>query len=142
MYYNHKLLLDPTTFFNPKTFWGPKLFLYPKFSFGQTFFRNVILFDQNFFFTQKNFRPKFFFDQKRSSLVFWYKPTKPKSFEPKTFQAEHFRPKSCSTPFFGAAAFCTTKIDDFRVSLTMNTLTTLSTYTSKRRSLRWTSSQG
>ena len=24
-----------------------------------------------------------------------YKPTKPKSFEPKTFQAEHFRPKSC-----------------------------------------------
>ena len=45
------------------------------------------------------------------------------------------------TPFFGAAAFCTTKIDDFRASLTTTTLTTLSTYPSKTRSLRWTSSQ-
>ena len=40
------------------------------------------------------------------------------------------------TPFFGAAAFCATKIDDFRASLT-----TLSTYPSETRSLRWTSSQ-
>ena len=39
-----------------------------------------------------------------------------------------------STPFLDAAAFCTTKIDDFRASLT-----TWSTHSSKRRSLRWTS---
>ena len=44
-----------------------------------------------------------------------------------------------STPEFGAAAFCTTKIDDFRASLMTTTLTTLSTYSLKRRSLRWTS---
>merc|ERR1739844_783508 len=29
-----------------------------------------------------------------------------------------------STLFFGAAAFCTTKIDDFRTSLTLSSLTT------------------
>ena len=29
-----------------------------------------------------------------------------------------------STPFFGAAAFCTTKIDDFRTSSTLSSLTT------------------
>ena len=29
-----------------------------------------------------------------------------------------------STPFFGAAAFCTTKIDDFRTSLMLSSLTT------------------
>ena len=29
--------------------------------------------------------------------------------------------------FFGAAAFCTTKIDDFRASLTLTSLTTSST---------------
>ena len=29
-----------------------------------------------------------------------------------------------STPFFGAAAFCTTKIDDFRASSTLSSLTT------------------
>ena len=49
---------------------------------------------QNFF-GLKNFSDPNFFDPKRSSLVLWYKPTKPKSFEPKTYQAEHFRPKSC-----------------------------------------------
>ena len=38
------------------------------------------------------------------------------------------------TPFFGAAAFCATKIDNFRTYLT-----TWSTHSSKRRSLRWTS---
>ena len=47
------------------------------------------------FFGLKNFSDPNFFDAKRSSLVLLYKPTKPKSFEPKTFQAEHFRPKSC-----------------------------------------------
>ena len=39
-----------------------------------------------------------------------------------------------STPFFGAAALCATKIDNFRTYLT-----TWSTHSSKRRSLRWTS---
>jgi hypothetical protein len=29
-----------------------------------------------------------------------------------------------STPVFGAAAFCTTKIEDFRASLTLTFLTT------------------
>ena len=41
-----------------------------------------------------------------------------------------------STPFFGAAAFCTTKIGDFRASSTLSSLTTWSTYSSKRRPLR------
>ena len=41
--------------------------------------------------------------------------------------------------FFGAAAFRTTKIDDFRASLTLTSLTTSSTNSSKRRLLRWTS---
>ena len=43
-----------------------------------------------------------------------------------------------STPVFGAAVFCTTKIDNFRASLTLTSLTRLSAYWSKRRSLRWT----
>ena len=41
-----------------------------------------------------------------------------------------------STPVFGAAAFCTTKIEDFRASLALTSLTTSSL---KRRSLKWTS---
>ena len=41
-----------------------------------------------------------------------------------------------STPFFGAAAFCTTKIGDFRASSMSSSLTTWSTYSSKRRPLR------
>ena len=40
----------------------------------------------------KNLSDPNFYDPKRSILVLWYKATKPKSFEPKTFQAEHFRP--------------------------------------------------
>ena len=56
--------------------------------------------ERNFFwpkicFDSKKIQTTIFFDPKRSSLVFWYKPTKPKCLEPKTFQAEHFRPKSC-----------------------------------------------
>ena len=46
------------------------------------------------------------------------------------------------TPVFGAPAFCTTKIDDFRASLTLTSLTILSTHSLKRTSLRWTSSKG
>ena len=41
-----------------------------------------------------------------------------------------------STPVFGAAAFCTTKIGNFRTSPTLSSLTTWSTYSSKRRPLR------
>ena len=41
-----------------------------------------------------------------------------------------------STPFFGAAAFCTTKIDDFRASSMLSSLTTWSTHSSKRMPLR------
>ena len=41
-----------------------------------------------------------------------------------------------STPLFGAAAFCATKIDDFRASLTLSSLTIWLTHSSKRRSLR------
>ena len=47
-----------------------------------------------------------------------------------------------STPFFGAAAICTTKIDDFRASLLLTSLMSWSNHSSKRRSLRWTSSKG
>ena len=46
-----------------------------------------------------------------------------------------------STPFFGTATFCRTKIDDFRASLMSTSLTTLLTYSSKKRSLRWNSSK-
>ena len=44
-----------------------------------------------------------------------------------------------STIFFGAAAFCTSKIEDFRASLTLTSSTTSWTFSLKRRSLRWTS---
>ena len=44
-----------------------------------------------------------------------------------------------STIFFGAAAFCTSKIEDFRSSLTLTSSTTSWTFSLKRRSLRWTS---
>ena len=50
-----------------------------------------------------------------------------------------FEPWENFTPFFGAAAFCTTEIDNFRASLTLTSSTTLSAYWSKRWSLRWTS---
>ena len=43
--------------------------------------------------------------------------------------------------FFGAAAFCTTKIDDFRVSSTLSSMTTWLTHSSKRRLLSCTSSK-
>ena len=46
-----------------------------------------------------------------------------------------------STPVFGAVAFCTTNIEDFRTPLTSTSLTILSTYSSQKRSLRWTSSK-
>ena len=100
-----KLFFGPKNFLehkNPELFWTqnffqiflePKSFLDPK-----IFFRTQKLSSTQkprFFWTQKFFRPKFFFHPKRSSLVLWYKPTKPKSFEQKTFQDEHFRPKSC-----------------------------------------------
>ena len=46
-----------------------------------------------------------------------------------------------STPVFGAVAFCTTNIKDFRTPLTSTSSTILSTYSSQRRSLRWNSSK-
>ena len=46
-----------------------------------------------------------------------------------------------STPILGAAAFCTTKIGNFRASLTFTSLTTWSTHSSERWSLKWTSSK-
>ena len=39
-----------------------------------------------------------------------------------------------STPDFGAVAFCTTNIDDFRTSLTSTSSTISSTYSSQKRS--------
>ena len=45
-------------------------------------------------------------------------------------------PCGYSTPNFGATAFCTTKIGDFRASSMSSSLTTWSTYSSKRRPLR------
>ena len=77
--------LDLKNFGTKNFFLDPKIFLSTK--------------TQNFF-GLKNFSDPNFFDAKRSSLVLLYKPTKPKSFEPKTFQAEHFRPKSCFILFF------------------------------------------
>ena len=44
-----------------------------------------------------------------------------------------------STPVFGAVAFCMTNIDDFRTSLTSTSSTKSWTYSSQKRSLRWTS---
>ena len=46
-----------------------------------------------------------------------------------------------STPVFGAVAFCTTNIEDFRTPLTSTSSTISSTYSSQKRSLRWTSSK-
>ena len=46
-----------------------------------------------------------------------------------------------SAPDFGAVAFCMTNIEDFRTPLTSTSLTILSTYSSQKRSLRWTSSK-
>ena len=46
-----------------------------------------------------------------------------------------------STPDFGAVAFCTTNIEDFRTPLTSTSSTILSTYSSQKWSLRWTSSK-
>ena len=46
-----------------------------------------------------------------------------------------------STPDFGAVAFCTTNIEDFRTSLTSTSSTISSTYSSQKRSLRWISSK-
>ena len=45
------------------------------------------------------------------------------------------------TADFGAVAFCTMNIEDFRSSLTSISSTTSSTYSSQKRSLRWTSSK-
>ena len=45
------------------------------------------------------------------------------------------------TPVFGAVAFCTTNIEDFRTPLTSNSLTISSTYSPHKRSLRFTSSK-
>ena len=46
-----------------------------------------------------------------------------------------------STPIFGAVAFCTTNIEDFRTPLTSNSSTISSTYSPHKRSLRCTSSK-
>ena len=46
-----------------------------------------------------------------------------------------------SITFFGVAVIFATKIANFREPLTLTSLTTWSTHSSKRRSLRWTSSK-
>ena len=46
-----------------------------------------------------------------------------------------------STPDFGAVAFCTTNIEDFRTPLTSTSSTISTTYSAQKRSLRWTSSK-
>ena len=46
-----------------------------------------------------------------------------------------------STPVFGAVAFCTTNIKDFRTPLTLTSLTIPLTYSSQKRSLRWNRSK-
>ena len=95
-----KINFEPKNFFDTKTFsdlklfyFAQKLFLDPKFSFGQKNFRTNIFFTQNIF-GLKTFSDQHFFDPKRSILNLCYKHTKPKFFEQKIFQAEHFRPKS------------------------------------------------
>ena len=45
------------------------------------------------------------------------------------------------TPIFDAIAFSTTNIEDFRTPLTSTSLTISLTYSSQKRSLRWTSSK-
>ena len=46
-----------------------------------------------------------------------------------------------SIPDFGAGAFCTTNIEDFRTPLTSTSSTISLTNSSQKRSLRWTSSK-
>ena len=46
-----------------------------------------------------------------------------------------------STPIFGAVAFCTTNIEDFRTSLMSTSSTISSTYSSQNRPLMWTNSK-
>ena len=46
-----------------------------------------------------------------------------------------------STSVFGALAFCTTNIEDFRTHLTSMSSTISATYSLQKRSLRWTSSK-
>ena len=46
-----------------------------------------------------------------------------------------------STPVFGAVAFCTTNIKDFRTPLTLTSSTIPLTYSSQKRSLRWNRSK-
>ena len=55
---------------------------------------------------------------------------------------EPIDPWQNSTSVFGAVAFCTTNIEDFRTPLTSTSSTISSTYQSQKRSLRWTSSKG
>ena len=45
------------------------------------------------------------------------------------------------TPDFGAVAFCTTNIEDFRTPLTSTSSTISSTYPSQKRSKGWTRSK-
>ena len=44
-------------------------------------------------------------------------------------------PWQSSASYFGAVAFCMTKIDNFRPSLTLTSLTTLSTYSLKKNNM-------
>ena len=74
---------------------GTKIIFVPKIHIWTNIFWEQNSFLTKNFLNSKNFQTQIFFDPKRSSLAFWYKPTKLKSFEPKTFQAEDFRPKSC-----------------------------------------------
>ena len=46
-----------------------------------------------------------------------------------------------SAPVFGAVALCMTNIEDFRTPSTSTSSTISSTYSSQKRSLRWTSSK-
>ena len=46
-----------------------------------------------------------------------------------------------STPVFGAVAFCMTNIEDFRTPLMSTSSTILLSYSSQKRSWRWTSSK-
>ena len=97
-FFGLKIIFEVEIFFGPKNLLDLKLSLSPKIVFGPNPSFGPNVFGQKFFLPKifsdsKAFQTQIFFDPKRSSLVFCFKHTKPKSFKPKTFQAGHFRPK-------------------------------------------------
>ena len=115
MFFGPKIFVDPKIFFWPQIFLGPNFFLYknfcwPKNFLDPTFFCNFVfafvgvvqlIYDLKFLLTQ-NFITKNFFRPKKFSDLFYFLDhfVWPQNFSDKksslnSFQAEHYRLKSC-----------------------------------------------